>query len=72
MHCSDWWAIFGLSLNFIGALLCGLFSTHGTSQLWNGISCRGKILIKGKHLVKIGYLLFVSGFGIQICAILLK
>lgn len=72
MYCSDWWTILGLSLNFIGALLYGLFSMHGTSKLWEGIPYKEKIFIEGKSFVKIGYFLFISGFGIQIFAIFLK
>lgn len=53
--------LIGLSLNFFGALMIALFSTHGISKLWKYEKCRIA-----------GYILFIIGFGVQICGILSK
>jgi len=61
METHDLLILIGLIFNFFGALMIALFSTHGTSTLWNY-----------EVLRKAGYIIFVIGFVIQIFAILSK
>jgi len=62
----DIFTMWGLILCAVGAIIIGIFSTHGTSKLWQGISWKGKILLSGETTRITGYLIFVFGFVLQI------